>query len=389
MIDLFRKYLDNRISRTELQELLHHFGKPGNRAELTELIKVEFAEGESPEQAELVKRLLASLDDRVLQRVRALAEEVEWRNHRRERMRSFIRYAAVLALALVTGVVLYLFRSGGHGPLAYEEQLADIRPGGNRAVMIFEDGKRIELDSSQSAVRIQDDEVRYDSGQLVAGVRVDGVAQYVTLMTPRGGQYQVTLPDGSKVWLNAASSLTYPTQFIDNHREVKLTGEAYFEIVGNKSKPFIVTNDGQRIHVLGTKFNVSAYPDEGSIATTLVEGSVRVSGTEGGSTATLKPGQQAVFEDDAINIRQVDIDYYTGWMMGRFIVNREKLSVALRQIERWYDVEFINETIKEDVKLWGTLSRNVMLSELLKTLEMSTGYIFEQDGRKVNMFPKK
>lgn len=385
MIDLFRKYLDNRVSLAELQELMDYYSKPEHRAKLTELINVEFTEVESPEQAELARRLLAGLDNRVLQRVKALAEAEEDRRVRQRSMTGYLRVAAATAMALTIGAALYFYGSQDNKEVMSDQQVVDIRPGGNRAILTVAGGEQIKLDSTEAGIAIRDGEVRYEEGRLVTKVNSKEVVQYITLSTPRGGQYRVELPDGSMVWLNAASSLRYPSRFMEANREVVLLGEAYFEVVPNQSKPFIVTSAGQSVQVLGTKFNINAYLDEGSVATTLVEGSVRVLGTDGTATATLTPGQQASLADGVINVRPVDIDYYTGWMTGRFIVNRERLSVVLRQIERWYDVEFVNDTIKEDVQLWGALSRNVMLSELLKALETNTGVKFKQEGRRVIM----
>src|SRR5690606_12128157 len=253
------------------------------------------------------------------------------------------------------------------------------------AMLTLASGETINLDSTEAGISIYDGEVRYEKGRLITDVIVEEAVQEVKLSTPRGGQYRVKLPDGSTVWLNAASSLRYLTHFVGHNREVVLEGEAYFEVASDRSKPFVVTSAGQKVLVLGTKFNVSAYSDEGSVTTTLVEGSVRVLGANGTATAILTPGQQASLEDGVINVRQVDIAYYTGWMAGQLILNRERLSVVLRQIERWYDVEFVNDAITEDIQLWGSLSRKVMLSELLNALEMNTGYTFKQEGRTIIM----
>jgi len=385
MVDLFRKYLNNKVSLSELQELMDHYSKPEHRAELTELINLEFTEVESPEQGELVRRLVAELDNRVLQRVKALALAEETRRVKQKSMKSYMRVAAAIAMALTIGATLYFYGSQRSKEVISDQQAIDIQPGGNRAILTVAGGGQIKLDSTEAGISIQDGEVRYEEGRLVTKVSSKEAVQYITLSTPRGGQYRVKLPDGSTVWLNAASSLRYPTRFMGANREIALTGEAYFEVVPDKSKPFIVTSVGQRVQVLGTKFNINAYLDEGSVATTLVEGSVRVFGEDGVATAILTPGQQASLAGGVIDVRQVDIDYYTGWMMGRLIVNRERLSVVLRQIERWYDVEFVNDAIKEDIQLWGTLSRNVMLSELLKALEVNTGYTFKREGRRIIM----
>ncbi len=386
MIDLFRKYLDNRISAEELQALMQYLDRPENRNELRRMIQAELEEGKYPEQVTQLDRLMADLDNKVLGRVKVLAENEH--GHKRKGLSPWRhwRTAAALALAGTIGLTIYLIRNGRDQMPSEAIHLADINPGGNRAILAIEGRGQIELDSREAGVAIRDGAVTYDGGQLVAKVNANAVVQHVSLSTPRGGQYRATLPDGSKVWLNAASSLRYPTDFVGDRRHVELSGEAYFEIIGDASKPFIVTSAGQQIRVLGTKFNVSAYPEEGSVATTLVEGAVRVSGAYGESATTLKPGHQAVFTNGTMAVRAVDTDYYTGWLSGRFLFDYEKLSVVFRHVERWYDVSFEYDEHISDFPMWGVLSRDVMLSELLEALSTNTGYRFERTGRKVRVF---
>lgn len=387
-LNLFQKYLNGRINRAELAELMAYFGRPENREQLQEWVNAVLMEGGSPQQTKQLQRLLDGLDDRVLGRVKGLiaAEDQMSKNNVRWLYKR-IAVAMVSLLAIGIGFYVYRYTDEVKKPLSKAQSLADIAPGGNRAILTLEGGSSIELDSSQGGVKVKDGEVRYEGGELVAKAQKNPsqVMQYATLATPKGGQYQVTLSDGTNVWLNAASALTYPTQFAGNVREVELVGEGYFDVATDKQRPFIVKSKGQQVRVLGTQFNVNAYPDENEWATTLVEGSVEVINAHSNASHRLKPGQQAILRGDAVDIDPVNVAYYTSWKDGRFTFNRTKLPVILRQIERWYDVEFSYTGTVPDMTLWGTLSRDVMLSELLQTLEVNTGFNFNLEGRRIVM----
>ncbi|GGC41118.1 hypothetical protein GCM10011386_36440 [Parapedobacter defluvii] len=388
MVDLFRKYLQNNISRTELQELMDYVGQPDNRAEMIALIRSALTDDHiSPDQAEQLHQLLDGLDSHVLNRVKAMAEGAERKVWIKRRRVAYLRVAAVLAVALSVGAAFYLYRHETADNTVQIPQLADIQPGGNRAILVVEGGETIVLDSTQLGVKVEPGVIRYEGGALVTQVS-EGEAgiQYATLTTSRGGQYQVTLPDGSNVWLNAASSLRYPVRFTGDTREVELEGEGYFEVAANKHQPFIVKSKQQAVEVLGTKFNINVYENEGAPATTLLEGAVRlVQASDRNNRRELQPGQQAVIRDGRIQVKPVNVSYYTSWKDGKFTFDRIGLSVVLRQIERWYDVEFEYDKAIPEVPLWGTLSRNVLLSELLQALEINTGYQFKREGRKVIM----
>ena len=209
---------------------------------------------------------------------------------------------------------------------------------------------------------------------------------YNTVSTPRGGQYEVILPDGTQVWLNAASSLKFPTAFIGKERNVELTGEAYFEVSKNKAMPFHVSAAGQVIEVLGTHFNVNAYTDETLLKTTLLEGSVKVN--KGISFATLKPGQQSTINNNeitpVIKIAEVtDADEVMAWKDGKFYFNNADIKTVMRQIGRWYnvDIEYAGKIPGND-GFTGTFSRNMTASKALKILAFS-GVDFKIEGRKI------
>lgn len=268
-----------------------------------------------------------------------------------------------------------------------ERESLDTRPGGSRATLKLADGRRISLDETRQGIIVGVNGVTYNDGDPLAHISKQPGTQpqqtdRLELHTPNGGTYQITLSDGSQVWLNAGSTLKYPNQFSADTREVELEGEGYFLVTREVNRPFTVHSGDHQIRVLGTAFNINAYPDQNELVTTLVEGSVDVIDPDLASHI-LKPGQQAIFDGEQIKVAQVDVSYYTSWKDGRFIFNREELSVVLKQIERWYDVDFVSRINIEDVRLWGTLSREVMLSEILKVLELNTGLTFNQEGRRI------
>jgi ferric-dicitrate binding protein FerR (iron transport regulator) len=210
---------------------------------------------------------------------------------------------------------------------------------------------------------------------------------YNTISTPKGGQYQVTLSDGSKVWLNAASSLRFPATFSGKERKVELTGEGYFEVAHNKKMPFHVTVNDLDVEVLGTHFNINAYADESAIKTTLLEGSVKV--VKGNETKIIEPGEQAsvTTSEDEINVKQqVDLEQVVAWKNGIFQFERADIESVMRQISRWYDID-VDYHGRVSEHFGGTISRDVNISDVLKMLEMTGGVNFKIDGKKVIVMP--
>ena len=385
MKQLFLKYIRNEISQEELEELFHYFGSPENREQLDALVYGELSKEDGHESAALTA-LLTSLDDNVLGKIKSQGIPHDIGSESRIPNRHIwwrIAVAAALLMVLTTGTVLFMRTENNRQALAQYTQLADIAPGSNRAVLTVDSGVRVELDSTKAGIQVQDGQVRYNDGTVIQASLE--TRQYAVLTTPNGGNYTITLPDGTKVWLNAASTLRYPLSFTGDVREVALDGEAYFEVHKNHKQPFTVVSHGQRVTVLGTTFNVNAYLDEGEITTTLVEGAVEVTKQGADDGQPLYPGQQAVFKNNTFDIKAVDVSYYTNWRTGKFTFDRVKLSVVLRHIERWYDVEFVGSSAIADVPFWGSLSREVMLSELLDVLALNTGLTFKREGRTIMM----
>jgi ferric-dicitrate binding protein FerR (iron transport regulator) len=274
----------------------------------------------------------------------------------------------------------------------------DVAPGGNKAILTLANGTQIILDSAANGALTQQGNtkiIKLDNGQLAydplnhssTSLRTVEVL-YNTISTPKGGQYQIVLADGSKVWLNAASSLRFPTSFSGKERKVELTGEGYFEVAKNAAMPFRVSVNGMQVEALGTHFNVNAYSDESSIKTTLLEGAVKMKNdmpaNSGSSSILLAPGEQADFTKDhnfKINSNP-NLEEIIAWKDGNFEFNDTPITDIMRQISRWYDVEVDYKGEQPAHKLTGKISRNVNLSSLIDMLQY-TGVNMKIENKKI------
>lgn len=268
----------------------------------------------------------------------------------------------------------------------------DIVPGGNKAILTLSNGSTIVLDSAQNGtltqqgntkiVKLNDGKLAYQKDKNNNAVAI----QYNTITTPRGGQYQLVLADGSNVWLNAASSIRFPTSFNGRERDVQITGEAYFEVAHNAEMPFHVKVNGMEISVLGTHFNVNAYDDEKVIKTTLLEGSIKVS--KGSEIVLIAPGDQAQIAEntDKIDIkRNVDLEEIVAWKNGKFIFQNADIHSIMKQLERWYNITVSYEGKISNEEFVGVISRDVNISQILNILEKTESIKFEIDGKEVTV----
>ena len=331
--------------------------------------------------------------------------------------RSWLKYAAAAILLIISGVTLFKIlntRDNMENQIAVTSQKPDLLPGKNKAVLTLADGSEILLDEvSKGQIARQENILitKTDDGQLVYTLNktknpesgTAAIPTFNNISTPRGGQYKVILPDGSKVWLNAASTLKYPTEFSDTGRKVELKGEAYFEIAkaeyikdGRKHRiPFLVLSAGQSVEVLGTRFNVNSYANERNVTTTLVEGSVRViSATnktdnireKAGHEIMLRPGEQSRLslagKDPVPVVSKADMDEVIAWKNGEFQFKNADIQTIMRQISRWYDVEVEFQGKIPDTKYRGKIPRNVPVSQLFEILQTS-GVNFKIEGRKI------
>ena len=310
------------------------------------------------------------------------------------------KYAAVAAILLLVGGSAFLLLDGHRRshPIAVTKPQPppvkhDVTPGGNKAILILAGGSAIALDSAKSGslARLGNTNVvKVDNGELAyhpSDKAQQGPEGYNELRTPRGGQYRLTLPDGTRVWLNAASSIQFPTAFRGAERRVTVTGEAYFEVARDVTHPFIVNIDTRmQVEVLGTRFNVNAYADESSVNTTLLQGSVRI--VDGSKTTLLSPDQQSrVYNNGKSEVMDgADIEAIVAWKNGQFQFESDGITAVMRQIARWYDVDVVYAGKIPEGTFSGEVSRNTNLSNVLKILELS-GLSFKIENNKVTVLP--
>lgn len=303
---------------------------------------------------------------------------------------------AIAAAVILIGTATLVIYNTSNTPLGnhFAKENEDILPGSDKALLTLADGSTISLSEVAEGKIVAREGFQVEKtaeGEIVyraAGEKVTAVTdKYNSVVTPNGGQYRVILPDGSKVWLNAASSLTYPENFSDAERRVKMTGEVYFEIAkvtnrSDKRVPFFVETDKQEIQVLGTQFNVNAYKDEPYSYTTLVEGSVKVTSAITGKSVQLKPGQQANLSDD-LQVIVADMDQQLAWKNGDFVFNQEQLSSLLRKVARWYDVDVVCPADLGKMQLTGMISRNQPLSDVVKSISSIGNAKVTLKGRRI------
>lgn len=307
------------------------------------------------------------------------------------------RIAVAASVILVAGIGLWLSRPAilNWFPGVIHPS-TDIAPGKNTAILTLSNGKTITLSGKHSGVVMGDGKLTYNDGSAIHpaalnGRSPDGQPDEMVVTTPRGGTYQVTLPDGTRIWLNADSKISFPSRFSGKNRKVLLNGEAYFEVAKVRVKasgprmPFIVESKGQEVEVLGTHFNINSYPDESSIKTTLLEGSVRVSSFQFHASSILKPGMQSVLTAKGITVQQLEnADAVISWQSGYFTFKRENLDEIMRKVSRWYDVKvvFEDETIKS-IPFSGSITRFAKVSELLTMLELTDKVEFRMEGKTI------
>jgi len=291
--------------------------------------------------------------------------------------------AVIIFIMIAIGYFLMNPKLAVTKSFAQNIQQQDVLAGSKKAILTIENGTNIDLDKQKNGVltNISNHQVEKNNDQLVYTNNVTpSEIQYHTITTPNGGEYEVVLADGTKVWLNAASTLRFPTAFVGNNRTVSLTGEAYFEVTTNKNKPFIVQVENTQIQVLGTRFNIMSYANEQAIKTTLVEGSVLV--TNNNNKALLQPGNQAIISKQNIETIPVDINEAIAWKNGLFTFNKTELKTIMRQLARWYDVEVTYLGNIPEKRFVGDIERNSNLSQVLKILT-SSGIKFTIEGKKL------
>lgn len=385
---LISQYLNDQITREELDELLHSTAANKEMPSLSAVMRAywEKARAEKTdnngEWEEKFQRMM--LEAKAVAPFEAAPV--------RTKMLLLKRFIAAASVLLLLGMAGYFLLRQEKAPTASPSQLTakqDIAPGSTGAILTLANGEKIVLDSAGNGVLAVQGKTKLinRNGQILydGEDRENAGMLYNTITTPRGRQYTLMLADGSKVWLNAASSLRYPATFSGEARKVEVTGEAYFEVAHSKV-PFVVNVRGMEVQVLGTHFNINAYEDEAAIRTTLLEGSVKVS--KGGRSRMLEPGQQSLVNGDAaIKVQdEVNTDVILAWKNGYFSFDQTDLYAVMRQISRWYDVDVVYEGNIPDRRFGGEISRNTNASQVLQILEESNIH-FKIIERKIVVLP--
>ena len=384
-----RKLLgESEWTSKEMQWLLHYL-ENSDGAELIQLMQKHFSDdlensGEiSPETS---TKLFKAIHDKIKADSKPARRYVI-------PLRKIAVAASVIGLLLLSALLLFnLNTSKGTLNAKVNEQRFknDVLPGGDKATLTLADGSTVILDEAKNGILAQ----QGSSKIIKVGAKLlydptdknSKDVVYNTISTPKGGQYQLELPDGSLVWLNATSSIHFPTLFAGKERRVEITGEAYFEVAKNRDMPFIVSVNGAEVQVLGTHFNVNAYSDEDNVKTTLLEGSVRF--VHGVNADMLKPGQQSQLAGDGQVkvVSNVDVDEVVAWKNGMFDFENAGIETVMRQLSRWYDVE-IEYKGKTDDLFVAEIRRNNKLSDVLKALELTGQVKFEIQGKKIIVMP--
>ena len=396
--ELAAKWMDGTITPEEKARFETWYnGLDFSKLELQD----HWAAGPEEIEAHILQKLQTSLCETKEGPVRTISRNNEfWRSR---------RWVAAAAVFLLVGAGSYFFHfrnkdSNTPGGAAAQNIVGDVAPGHYGAVLTLANGSRVVLDSTgnkpiatqgSSQVLLQNGAVVYQKDSAASattagaasGAAIDpapgAAAVYNTMTTPRGRQFQLVLPDGSHVWLNAASSLRYPTVFTGGQRMVELSGEAYFEIAKDEAKPFVVSVKGMRVQVLGTAFDLMAYPDEAAVNTTLITGAVRVATPK--TSLVLNPDQQASLQDSAgrFTVSKPNLKEVLAWKNGRFRFDGAKITAIMRQIARWYDVDIEYSGEPPSNEFNGSISRAEYVQKLLDALERTGNVHFRLEGRKI------
>lgn len=387
---LVRKLADGTATSADMQM---YYGLCLDReleSDINALMSAEMMSADLPEETDHVR--LTTVYNKVTAQIH-VKKETEGIIRRR----FWPRIAVAAAIAtIVFGAGLFYYKQRVN-----QEQLNqtafknDIAPGKTGATLTLSSGKKIILSNAKNGQLAEESGVKIAKtadGQLSYEIKDSrttgsgtGLITTNTLATAKGETYQVRLPDGTKAWLNAASSIRFPSSFTGSkQRRVDITGEVYLEVYKDQKHPFIVLSGDQKIEVLGTHFNVNSYADDNTVKTTLLEGAVRISSPlTSRNDLVLKPGQQSIFTEKNIQVRAVDIGEIVAWKQGNFRFVDQSVTDIMKQVARWYNVDVVYEDMVSDIKLNASISRNRNLSQVLKMMEKTDEVHFKIEGRKI------
>lgn len=382
---LFNKYYHKTISPAEKEELFALMADPSLEEAVKSLILNSYASGEKDEMP-------PAASDAVLQAILRLTETERAPVKRRRLVPVKWAVAATVAILLGTGAYMALRHTPRPDMTASQPAPATV-PVKEGPVLTLASGKQISLDSLQNGlvasdggadIAFKDQQLSYDPAGMQSGAGGNN-----TITTPKGRQFKIVLADGTQVWLNAASTLVFPTLFSGSRRTVEVTGEAYFEVAENATAPFHVMVAGAaEIQVLGTRFNVDAYPND-HIKATLMQGAVRVKATTPtGASVMLAPGEQArLGGNQKIVVKKVDTDAVMAWRNGIFNFDGVALKDVMAELARWYDIEVVYQNGIPDIRFFGELSRSLPLADVIKALEESKVHVKLEGNHRLVVLP--
>jgi len=373
---LLEKFSANEVTEAEFKELCQLINTDENEP----VIKAKLFQ-------DLENTPFSSLDQSVMDKM--LQQAVYQAAKPVKRMFSWRRLTSVAAVIVFLALgSYYLFLKTNEKPATAKTPMAvpnDVAPGKDGAILTLADGRQIVLDNASDG-KITDEAIKNGNVLSYQDAPTTPVT-YNTMSTPKGRMYSLVLPDGSKVWLNAASSIRFPTAFIEAERRVEITGEAYFEVVHDASKPFHVVANDMDVQDLGTHFDINAYSDEESLKTTLLEGSVLVTSKGLKRAAVLTPGQQSIVDKNALTVnKNVETDEIIAWKNGQFVFNSTSLEQLMKQISRWYDVDVEYKGQIPQENFTGIVSRSSNLSQVLNIVKQA-GVRLEVQGNKITVTP--
>ena len=391
-IDHIRKLLEklhyNSATEEEIDELQSLLEASANEEGIVPLLKNDWNESKMVFTEEQIEELAGSILSEIHSRTPSQVLKNKPFN------RSWWMAAASVIILLGAGTWFWFSKEKKADPII-TATIPDAPPGGEGAILTLADGRQMVLDSISNGVIANQEgsAVTLNNGQLAyrSADGSDGEIAYNTMTTPRGRQFQLLLSDGTRVWLNAASSIKFPTAFAGNTRTVTISGEAYFEVNKRTAKPFIVNiGNKARIEVLGTNFNVNAYENEESIKTTLLTGSVKMVSAGAQTGVILKPAEQGQLENipgkNKIRVvGDVDLEKVMAWKNGAFNFEGLELKEVLRQLERWYDIDVVYRSSPSPMKYRGGMDRNVKLSDILEVFR-EMGLKYEWDGKTLTIY---
>lgn len=364
--EIFSRYLSHTASEQDMQALFEHFrtsDEPALRALIRDVLNAE-----------------EPADSRHQEKLEFLYAQIQHKIQRPKTRRLWTRVAAAAAILLIVSIGVYVYTNhpAKHAPLLAKN---DIAPGGNTAILTLSDGRKIVLNNKSGTIATQ-------AGKQVniaanGAVRYNGKSTttetlYNTLTVPIGNRRDLELPDGSKVSLDAGSSITYPVVF-EKERRISMTGQAYFAVKHDEKHPFKINVKGQDIEDIGTEFNISAYDDEPAVKTTLIAGSVKVNST------IIKPGEQAQSKDNNTVVKAADIESVTAWKDNNFLFRNQSLKTSMRQIARWYNVSVVYNNVNDKLRIYVDVSRTRNLSVILKAIEATGKVKCSLEGRTITL----